>query len=122
MKLLIADDHRDAAETLAELLRLVLPPPVEIVLAFDGREALDAATTGQGPPDALITDIEMPRMNGINAAIAIRSALGGRAPKLIIAMTGHGDKGEVAAASGAFDHVLLKPVDMDELLRLLRPL
>jgi CheY-like chemotaxis protein len=118
VRLLIADDDRDAAETLAEMLRLFVAPPIEIVLAFDGQEAL-AATTGSKPlPDAVIMDIEMPRMNGVNAAIGIRSALGSGAPTLI-AVTGYVGIAKLAGASTAFDHVLTKPVRVDELLRLL---
>jgi CheY-like chemotaxis protein len=81
--LLIADDDRDAAETLAELLRTLVAPPVEIMLAFDGKDALTAATGNTPLPDAVIMDIQMPQMNGVNAAIAIRRALGSRAPALI---------------------------------------
>jgi len=121
VRLIIADDDRDAAETLAELLRLLVARPIEIVLAFDGKEAL-AATTSRAPlPDAVIMDIQMPRMDGLNAAIEIRSALGSSAPTLI-AMTGHLGIPKVAGVSGAFDHVLLKPVNVDKLLRLLRSL
>jgi CheY-like chemotaxis protein len=118
MLLLIADDDRDAAETLAELLQLLVPPPIEILLAFDGKEALAAATTCNPPPDAVILDIEMPHMDGANAAVGIRAALG-TAPT-IIAVTGHVGMTRLAEASGAFDHTLVKPANVDELLRLLR--
>ena len=118
MRLLIADDDRDAAQTLAALLRLLVAPPIEIVLAFDGEEAL-AATTGSAPlPDAVIMDIEMPRLNGVNAAFGITRALGSSAPTLI-AVTGYVGISKLAGASSAFDHVLTKPVKVDELLRLL---
>ena len=118
MRLLIADDDRDGAETLAELLRLLIAPPIEIALAFDGQDAL-AATTGSTPlPDAVIMDIEMPRMDGVNAAIGIRSALGSGTP-ILIAVTGYAGITKLAGVSSAFDHVLTKPVKVGELLRLL---
>jgi CheY-like chemotaxis protein len=69
----------------------------------------------------VILDIEMPQMDGINAAIRIRSALGSGVP-LLIALTGHTGMTKLAASSTAFDHVLLKPVDVDALHRLLRRL
>lgn len=119
MLLLIADDDRDAAETLAELLQLLVPPPIEILLAFDGKQALAAATTSNPTPDVVIIDIEMPQIDGVNAALGIRTALGSGAP-IIIAVTGHVGMTQLAGASGAFDHTLLKPASVDELLRLLR--
>jgi CheY-like chemotaxis protein len=115
--LLIADDDPDAAEMLAELLRLLLPPPLEIILAYDGQEALTAAT-GLRTPDAVILDFEMPRMNGVNAAVGIRRALGRRTPT-IIAVTGYVGVGKLAEGNSAFDHVLPKPVEVAELLGLL---
>ena len=118
MRLLIADDDRDGAETLAELLRLLVAPPIEIVLAFDGEEALAVTTGSTSPPDAVIMDIEMPRMDGVNAAIGIRSALGRGAPTLI-AVSGYAGITKLAGVSRAFDHVLTKPVKVDELLQLL---
>lgn len=118
--LLIADDDRDGAQTLAELLRLLLPPPVEIVLAFDGEEAL-ASATGSRIPHAVIMDIEMPAMDGVNAAIGIRRKLNGGAPTLI-AVTGHMAMITLPRVRNAFDHALVKPVKLDELLALLHPL
>jgi len=115
---LIADDDRDSAETLAELLRLLVGPSVQVMLAFDGEAALAAATTSASRPDAVIMDIEMPRMDGVNAAVGIRGALGSGAPTLI-AVTGHASIGEVAGVKGAFDHVLMKPVEPEELISLL---
>jgi len=116
--LVIADDDRDTAETLGDLLRLLVPPPVEILLVFDGEEAL-AAVTGQRTPDAVIMDIEMPRMNGVVSAAGIPSALGSKAP-LMIAVTGHVPLFEVVSMNGAFDHALLKPVRVENLIPLLR--
>ena len=119
MLLLITDDDRSAAETLAELLPLLLPAPVEVVLAFNGKEAI-AAATGSRTPDAVIMDVEMPVMDGINAAIQIRRELGGRTPTLIAA-TGRADMLERATVNTAYDHALLKPLNVDELLGLLQP-
>ena len=119
MLLVIADDDRDSAETLAQLLRLLVSPSPDIVLAADGQEALRAATGCTPPPDAVIMDLEMPRMDGLHAAIGIRRALGPRAPKLI-AITGHVGMTKLPGGSTAFDHALLKPVEVGELLGLLR--
>lgn len=118
MLLLIADDERDSAETLAQLLRLLIAPPVDIVLAFDGLEALAAATRGTPRPDAVILDIEMPQMDGVNAAMAIRNALGSETPTLI-AVSGHLDMARLARVNSAFDHALPKPVQVHDLVRLL---
>ena len=113
-----ADDDRDSAETLAHLLRLLVAPPPDILLASDGQEALEAVIGSTRPPDAVIMDLEMPRMDGLNAAIGIRRALGTRAP-MLIAVTGRVDMTRLARRSTAFDHALLKPVKVDELLGLL---
>ena len=89
------------------------------MLAFDGTGAL-AAATGASAPDVVIMDIQMPRMDGVNAAIGIRSALGSGAPTLI-AVTGYVGITKLAGVSRVFDHVLTKPVSVDELLPLLAP-
>jgi two-component system response regulator MprA len=115
----IADDDQDTAETLAMLLRLRVAPTPDIVLVVDGQEALTAATNFTCPPDAVIMDLEMPRMDGLSAAIGIRRALGAGAP-MLIAVTGHKGMTELARGSTPFDHTLLKPLKIDELVGLLR--
>ncbi len=120
MRLVIADDDSDAAEALGELLRLCLAEPLEIVRACNGRQAL-AAATGLPTPDAVVMDIEMPSLNGFDAALAIRHKLGSLAP-LLIAVSGHVGRTGLADLGGAFDHALPKPIDIDALLGLLRAL
>ena len=115
-RVLIADDHADAAETLSALLQLISPSPMVIFVAFDGLQALRMATRAPYP-DAVILDIDMPRMNGIEAACAIRQALGELTPALI-AVSGNVDR--IDLASTVFGHVLHKPVDADRLLTILR--
>jgi len=69
-------------------------------------------------PDAVILDIEMPQMDGVNAAMAIRNALGSETPTLI-AVSGHLDMARLARVNSAFDHALPKPVQVHDLVRLL---
>ena len=67
MKILIADDEAFARAELTELLgRMELPPDTQIVAAGDGVEALERSVGS--PPDLLITDVRMPRMDGIALA------------------------------------------------------
>lgn len=116
MRLLIADDNHEAAETLAELLRLLVPPPVEVMVAFDGQQALAAASGSY--PSVVIMDIEMPVMDGVSAAVEIRRVLGSRTP-ILIAATGRSDILNGLCAGGVFDHALLKPLKLDMFLALL---
>lgn len=117
MHLLIVDDDQDAARSMAAVLELMVAP-VQISLACDGVEAVETATSASSVPDAVVTDIEMPRMDGVTAASKIRRALGAATP-LLIAMTGHAALTTNAAITDAFDHVLRKPVDLDALAGLL---
>jgi CheY-like chemotaxis protein len=112
---LVADDYDDAAALLAELLRL--STAFDTMVAKDGREALGQALARR--PDVAILDIDMPHIGGIEAAWALRVAFEEHRP-LLIAMTG-GSYAE-AMLSGMFDHVLRKPIIVDELLTLLRDL
>ena len=116
IRVLIADDHADAAETLSALLQLISPSPMVVFVAFDGLQAVRLATRAPYP-DAIILDIDMPGMNGIEAACAIQKALGALTPALI-AVSGNIDR--IDDASTVFGHVLQKPVDPDRLLTILR--
>jgi CheY-like chemotaxis protein len=89
----------------------------EVRLAFDGRDALEAAK--EFAPDAVVLDIGLPRMNGYDAARAIRQ-LPGLADVLIIALTGYGQAADCEKSREAgFDAHLVKPVELDALLRAL---
>jgi CheY-like chemotaxis protein len=114
-RVLIADDHADAAEMLSALLQAISPVPMVVFVAFDGLQAVRLATRAPYP-DVIILDIDMPGMNGIEAAGAIRQALGEQTPELI-AVSGEIDR--IEPASTVFGHVLLKPVDADHLLSIL---
>jgi signal transduction histidine kinase len=113
-RVLVADDNRDAADTLAELLRAL---GAEVVVAYDGMQALRLAECFG--PDVAVLDIGMPGQDGCAVASALRERRDGK-PLKLIALTGWGqaaDRERVAAAG--FDHHLLKPVGEPELSALL---
>jgi CheY-like chemotaxis protein len=67
LRFLIADDNKDAAETLAALLS---HERHEVRLAQDGRQAVDMALNWE--PDVVVLDLQMPEMSGFVAAEVIR--------------------------------------------------
>jgi CheY-like chemotaxis protein len=114
-RILVADDNRDAGETLAMLLRL---DGHEVHIANDGLEAVEIF--GRVQPEVVILDIGMPGLSGHEVARRIRD-LRSELPVTLIALTGWGQKADKdrAAASG-FDHHFTKPVEPDVLSALLR--
>ncbi len=66
-RVLVVDDHRLIADSLVEILTNA---GFEAAAAYDGREALEAAS--RFSPDCLLSDVLMPRMNGVELAITIR--------------------------------------------------
>ncbi len=113
-RILIVDDNRDAATSLAMLLGLV---GHETHVAHDGIEAVTAASRLR--PDVVLLDIGLPGMNGYDAARSIRGEAWGE-PMLLLALTGW-NKEDVGPKSrdAGFDGHLVKPVDLDALMRLL---
>jgi CheY-like chemotaxis protein len=114
MKVLVADDNRDAALSLGALLEM---SGHEVLVAHDGEEALRIAR--QAMPDAMILDIGMPRLTGDQVARAVRIEPWGE-PVFLVAVTGWGEPEDKERASAAgFDHHLTKPVDVDQIEKLL---
>ena len=101
---LIADDNRDAADTLALCLQL---DGHRVIVAYDGLSAIEQATREQ--PRVLLLDIGMPVLNGYEVARRIRQQDWGRQARLV-ALTGGGVDWAHAQAAG-FDSHVLKPVD-----------
>jgi two-component system, sensor histidine kinase len=111
---LVIDDNHDAADTLGDVLRIT---GHRVDVAYRGIDALEMAPRAR--PDVFIVDIGMPEMNGYELAKRIRmESWGERA--LLIALTGWGQPADKQSAMAAgFDHHFTKPVDLDELDRIL---
>ena len=104
--ILIADDNRDAATSLAYLLSLA---GHRVLTASSGREAL--ACIFRNRPDALVLDIGMPDMSGYEIAKRVRQQEWS-ANVTMIAVTGFGqDSDRRQALAAGFDHHLTKPID-----------
>lgn len=114
LRLLVADDNRDAAASLALLLELA---GHEVRTAADGLAALALAQRFE--PHAMLVDIAMPGLDGHQLCRKVRDTPWGRGA-LMVATSGWGqpDDRERSRAAG-FDHHLVKPVAyaaLDELL------
>lgn len=109
-RILIADDDRDAATTLASLLQLM---GHETHTANDGNAALSVAESVR--PDVAILDLRMPRMDGYAAAAALRRRpWASRLVLYALSGWGEGTDGERTRRAG-FDRHFVKPVGIDEL-------
>lgn len=118
LRILLVDDDRDAAQALAQLLPFISRVPMTIAVAFDGQQAVALACNPPAPPDVIILDMEMPGMNGFDTAAVLHARLRERTPHLI-AVSGNVKYVRLAASTDVFNHALRKPVDVDELARLL---
>ena len=112
--MLLIEDSADARD----MLRMMLELAGHVVYdAADGARGLELLETMR--PDVGIIDIGLPRMDGYQVARRIRDLPHGR-DMLLLALTGYGSPADAqAAAEHGFDHHLVKPVDPDQLARLL---
>ena len=113
-RVLVADDLRDAAESLAQLLQAL---GHEVHLAFDGAQALVLAE--RHCPDVALLDLGMPVQDGLETCRRIRAQPWGRT-MVLIAQTGWGQpQDRQRTREAGFDHHLVKPVDLGVLTNLL---
>ena len=109
-KILVADDNRDSADSLALLLEF---DGHKVAVTYSGHQALDRGR--QELPDVVILDIGMPDMTGYEVARRIRLEPWGQ-NVLLVAMTGWGQAEDKERARVAgFDRHLTKPIDSGEL-------
>jgi CheY-like chemotaxis protein len=113
--LLVVDDNRDAADTLAGWLRL---EGYEVAVAYGGREALAAALAR--PPALMLVDLDMPDLDGLALAREIRLH-----PELaqirLVVLSGFADPAhQLEADSAGFIYYLVKASDPDRLRQLIR--
>jgi len=113
-RVLVVDDNADAANSLAELLRM---DGHQAQPAYSAEDALSLAQSFD--PDVVLLDIGLPRMDGYEVARRLRHSLLRKGVKLI-ALTGYGQPEDRERAHCAgFDAHLVKPVDLAALTRLL---
>jgi len=113
-RVLLADDNRDAAQSLAMLLSM---EGHDVTVVHDGAAAL--AAFDQVNPDVALLDLGMPKRSGFDVAKDVRASPAHSAV-ILIAITGWGQAADRArAATVGFDHHLVKPVDPEALLELI---
>ncbi|HEY1282994.1 MAG TPA: response regulator [Steroidobacteraceae bacterium] len=115
LRILIADDYVDAAESLALLLSR---SGIETQVAVEGEQALLRANGWR--PHVCILDIEMPGLDGKEIARRIR-AQNWRERPLLIAVSGWtAAQDRMSALDAGFDHYLMKPVEPARLVRIIQ--
>jgi CheY-like chemotaxis protein len=113
-RILVVDDNQDAADTLGMLLEMT---GNEVEIAHDGLAAVEAVAEFR--PDVVLLDLGLPKLSGYEVARRIRGRQDG-ADVLLVALTGWGQEEDRRRSKEAgFDHHLTKPVEFDELQRLL---
>jgi two-component system, OmpR family, response regulator MprA len=115
MRILVVDDDRAVRESLRRSLQF---NGYTVELAVDGQEAIDAV--GRQRPDAMVLDMMMPRVDGLEVCRRLRSA-GDDLPVLVLtARDAISDR--VAGLDAGADDYLAKPFALEELLARLRAL
>ena len=113
-RVLIADDNRDSADTLASMLEMV---GHDVRVCYDGVNALTQAELFR--PEIMLLDIGMPVLNGLELAQRVRERPWGADIRLI-ALTGWGQPEDIRRSQRAgFDHHLVKPVELARLQELI---
>ncbi|MBV8774407.1 MAG: PAS domain-containing protein, partial [Deltaproteobacteria bacterium] len=112
LKVLIVDDHRDAAIAMATLLE---SSGYEVQTCFEGAAALEKAETFQ--PHVIVLDIGLPGMDGYEVAQKMRQML---PDAKLVALTGWvAEENAARAREAGFNHFMVKPVRLEKLLKLL---
>ncbi|HEX2253950.1 MAG TPA: ATP-binding protein [Thermoanaerobaculia bacterium] len=116
LRVLVVDDNRSAASSMAALLEIA---GADVVEAHSGTDALEVARRAH--PDVVLLDLGLPDLSGFEVAAALRAA--GGDPRLrIVAFTGYGDNAtRERVRDGGFDDYLLKPARLEALLDAIDP-
>jgi len=115
LRVLVVDDNKDAAESLAMLLQLL---GHSVRTTSDGPKALQEAQSHR--PDLILLDIGMPGMDGYEVARRLRQLEESR-DAMIVALTGWGQlEDRRRSREAGFDHHMVKPPDLAEVERMLK--
>jgi len=113
-RIVVADDNHDAADSLAQLLGLM---GYDAVAVYDGEQAVRACHDLH--PALAILDVQMPLLDGCEAARRIRGEEDGHAPWLASLTALKPQEEPLRSSSDVFDTHLTKPLRIDELSTLL---
>jgi CheY-like chemotaxis protein len=114
LRVLVVEDHRDAAEMLRDILEL---NGYEVQVALTGPDGVRVAREYR--PDVILCDLGLPGMDGYEVATALRTLPGGAGQRLV-AVTGYGqDEDRRRAREAGFQYHLVKPIDPEELREVL---
>jgi CheY-like chemotaxis protein len=114
-KVLVIDDERVIADTLAKILDL---NGFEASAVYTGQAAVESARSIE--PDLIISDVIMPDMNGIEAAINIRKFLPGCKILLFSGQAATADLLDHARSQGHEFEIVAKPIHPSDLLAKLK--
>ena len=113
-RIVVVDDHAESATTLAEILSL---DGFDVRTAFDGENAL--AVIAEHSPICVLTDINMPKLNGFELAKRLRESYDNDI--VLIAITGWGDRDAIVSPPyDVFSHTLRKPINIEAVRKILR--
>jgi CheY-like chemotaxis protein len=114
LPILVVDDNRDAAQSLAALLRL---DGHRVALAYDGRQALEAAA--ETAPKVVLLDLGLPELDGLEVARRLRADPRFEPQRtVLVAMSGYAQAADrEATAAAGFDAHLAKPVELADVYR-----
>ncbi|MBA3347312.1 MAG: response regulator transcription factor [Actinobacteria bacterium] len=117
MRILVVDDDAAVRESLRRALQL---EGYEVELAADGAEALDRLKLDSTEPDALVLDVSMPRLDGLEVCRRLRR--GGSALPVLMLTARDEVADRVAGLDAGADDYVVKPFALEELLARLRAL
>ena len=115
VRVLIADDNTDMRDYLARLLR---GDGYAVEAVGDGRQALDAIRVS--PPDIVISDVMMPRLDGLELVAALRADNRASAVPVLLLSARAGQEASIGGLQAGADDYLVKPFAAAELLARVR--
>jgi DNA-binding response OmpR family regulator/signal transduction histidine kinase len=116
-RVVVADDNADMREYLARLLHTA---SYQVTTVTDGQAALDAVRAD--PPDLVISDVMMPRLDGLGLVAAVRADARTAGVPVLLLSARAGQEASVEGLRAGADDYLVKPFERQELLARMRAL
>lgn len=111
---LIVEDDEDDRLLLQEVIQYS-SCPCQVVFAHDGRHALDLLPTMLQPPTLIITDLNMPRVNGLELLVDLKTSLKWQVLPIIILSTAFSPNLVIEAYQNGANCVVTKPMTLEAL-------